>query len=308
MAPTRCEHCQEELPPGARFCPDCGKPAVAQVDFATPLPARLAAALGQDYQVLGELGRGGFSIVFSVRDLRLKRYLAVKVMRPELLTAEGSHRRFQREAQLVAQLDHPNILPISFAGEGAGLSFFAMPRVSGETLQQCLERERRLPIDAAHQLFVDLANGLAYAHDRQVVHRDIKPANIMLDSFGKALLVDFGIAKGLSEDGSTLSVTGAVIGTPEYMSPEQASGSRRLDHRSDIYGLGVVAFQAVTGKLPFTGTGLMDIAQKKRSSVAPSVRYFRPGIPAMFAEAIAKCLERDVTLRCQSGHEAAASV
>ena len=131
MTPAFCEHCREELPPRAKFCPDCGKPAVAQLDFATPLPARLAAALGPDYQVLGELGRGGFSIVFSVRDLRLKRYLAVKVMRPELLTAEGAHARFQREAQVVAQLDHPNILPISFAGEGAGLSFFAMPRVSG---------------------------------------------------------------------------------------------------------------------------------------------------------------------------------
>lgn len=261
-----------------------------------------------DYTVLGELGRGGFAVVFSVRDQRLNRYLAVKVMRPELFPAPHARERFRREAEFVAHLDHPNILPVTFAGEGAGLAYFAMPRVRGETLERRLERDGALPIDVARGIFVDVAAGLAYAHDRGVVHRDVKPANILLDTRGKALLLDFGIAKGLSRDGGTFSFTGAVIGTPEYMSPEQTKGSRFLDARSDIYAIGIVTFQMLTGTLPFTGSTPHQIAHKKVTSVAPNVRHFRPEIPATIAEVVARCLERDPARRWGAAADAARAI
>ena len=306
MIHVNCEHCGATLFEEARFCSHCGRPVALRVE--APLAERLAAALGSDYAVLGELGRGGFAVVFSVRDHRLNRYLAVKVMRPELFTAPVARERFRREAELVAQLDHPNVLSVTFSGEAAGISYFAMPRVHGETLQRLLGREQALAIATAARVFKGLADGLAYAHERNVVHRDVKPANILVDKGGDPLLLDFGVAKGLSKDGSTLSFTGAVIGTPEYMSPEQASGSREIDRRSDIYSLGVVGFEMLTGTLPFTGGSVMDIAQKKNSSVAPNVRRFREEIPAAFAESIARCLERDPACRWETAYQASRAV
>ena len=280
MIHVNCEHCGATLFEEARFCSHCGRPVALRAE--APLAERLAAAMGSDYAVLGELGRGGFAVVFS--------------------------ERFRREAELVAHLDHPNVLSVTFSGEAAGISYFAMPRVHGETLQRLLGREQALAIATAARVFKGLADGLAYAHERNVVHRDVKPANILVDKGGDPLLLDFGVAKGLSKDGSTLSFTGAVIGTPEYMSPEQASGSREIDRRSDIYSLGVVGFEMLTGTLPFTGGSVMDIAQKKNSSVAPNVRRFREEIPAAFAESIARCLERDPACRWETADQASRAV
>ncbi len=268
------------------------------------MPQRLGMALGPDYSVLAELGRGGFAVVYAVRDLKLNRYLAVKVMRPEIFGAPTAAERFRREAKVVAQLDHPNILPIIFAGEGAGLAYFVMPRVHGDTLHRHLEREAPLRIGECIRIFKELASGLAYAHDQGVVHRDVKPANIMLDQHGRVLLLDFGVAKSLSADGGSLSFTGAVIGTPEYMSPEQASGSRALDHRSDIYSLGVIAFEMLTGTLPFTGRSVQEILSKQASAVAPNVREFRSETPPAFGAAVTRCLERDADRRWANAADA----
>lgn len=257
------------------------------------MPERLAEALGPQYSVIGELGRGGFAVVFSVRDSRLNRYLAVKVMRPDLVAATTVVERFHQEARLVAQLDHPNILPVSFAGEGAGLVYYAMPRVKGETLKEHLRQERQLPVGLAAHIFTEVARGLHHAHGHGVLHRDVKPANIMLEHTGKVLLLDFGIAKALSADGASLTTSGLIIGSAEYMAPEQAAGSRDLDARSDVYGLGVVAWEMLAGRVPFAGDGVQQLVMKQAVESAPDVRTARPDVPETMAAAINRCLMRD---------------
>lgn len=300
-----CPDCRTRLASNARFCLYCGTRLEARARQPTSLVERLAMALGPDYTVLGELGRGGFAVVYAVRDTRLGRYLAVKVMRPEFVAAPTVRERFLREARFVAQLDHPNILRVVFAGEGAGLSYFAMHRVRGESLRERLDRERPLPVAEAVRIFVGVARGLAYAHAHGVVHRDVKPGNVMLTADGRVLLLDFGIAKGLAADSASLSLTGAVIGTPEYMSPEQASGNRGVDHRSDLYSLGVVTFEALTGTLPFEGDTFGAVLARQISEPAPDLRTRRPDIPDQVALAIARCLVKDPSGRWQSAAEAA---
>jgi serine/threonine-protein kinase len=243
-----------------------------------------------------------------VRDSRLNRYLAVKVMRPDLFTAQGAVERFRREARLVAQLDHPNVLPVTFAGEGEGLVYYAMPRVKGVTLREHLRTERRLPVGLATHIFTEVARGLDHAHAHGVVHRDVKPANIMLEHAGKVLLLDFGIAKALSSDGTSTTTSGMVIGSAEYMAPEQAAGSREVDARSDIYGLGVVGWEMLAGRVPFPGDGVQQLVVKQSVEAAPDVRTARPEVPEPVARAIARCLMRDPAARWSSAAKAAAGI
>ena len=295
------------MPGGARFCPACGHQLVQPLRWDAPVPDRLAQALGPQYSVMGELGRGGFAVVYSVRDMRLSRYLAVKVMRPDLFAAPDVVERFRREARLVAHLDHPNILPVSFAGEAEGLVYYAMPRVKGTTLRDHLRTERQLPVGLAKHIFTEVAKGLHHAHAHAVVHRDVKPANIMLEQTGKVLLLDFGIAKALSADGASTTTTGMVIGSAEYMAPEQAAGSRDLDARSDIYGLGVVGWEMLAGRVPFPGDGVQQLVVKQGVERAPDVRTARPDVPQPVAEAINQCLMRDPAARWPSAEAAAAA-
>jgi serine/threonine-protein kinase len=254
------------------------------------VPERLARALGSDYTVVGELGRGGFAVVYSVRDLRLNRYLAVKVMRPDLVSSPDVLERFRREARIAARLDHPNILPVSFAGEGAGLVYYAMPRVRGLTLRERLRQDGALPVDEAVRIWTEVGRGLHYAHEQGVIHRDVKPANIMLEQTGKVLVLDFGIAKALSADGSSLTISGVVIGSLEYLSPEQAGGSRDLDRRSDIYSWGVVGYEMLAGQTPFGAADPGTLSARRAGSPVPDVRTWRPDTPAALAHVLARCL------------------
>jgi serine/threonine protein kinase len=270
------------------------------------VPERLARALGADYSIVGELGRGGFAVVYSVRDQRLNRYLAVKVMRPDLVASPQTLERFRREARIAASLDHPNILPVSFAGEAAGLVYYAMPRVRGQTLRERLRQDGALPVADALRVFAEVGRGLHYAHEHGVVHRDVKPANIMLEHTGKVLVLDFGIAKALSADGASLSLSGIVIGSMEYMSPEQAAGGRDIDRRSDIYSLGVVGYEMLVGQPPqgdATGPGLAQRAP----SAPPDVRARRPDAPPALARAIGRCLAWDRGARWATAAEAVAA-
>src|SRR5215217_4288895 len=214
------------------------------------LHSRLASALGAQYSLQGEIGRGGMSVVYHAHDARLNRPVAIKVLPPELAYDAGVRIRFTREAQTSAQLSHPHIVPIYDVGERDGIAWLVMSLVTGGNLATLLGREPRQPIPEARRILMEIADALAYAHGRGVVHRDVKPDNILLDrETGRAMVTDFGIARAM-EAGTRLTQTGVAVGTPTYMSPEQAVGEP-LDGRSDLYALGVVAYQALAGRPPF---------------------------------------------------------
>lgn len=288
-----CTQCDVELPPDAQFCFRCGRRADAAFEWDATTGERLAAALGPDYSLIGELGRGGFAVVYSVRDRRRNRYLAVKVMRPSLLSAPGLKERFRRETELVSRLDHPNILPVLFTGKASGLVYYAMPRVQGHSLREQLDRQGKLPVKEALRVFGELARGLEYAHRNGVVHRDVKPGNIMLDRKGRVAILDFGVAKAIAVRGGTISITGEVVGTAEYMSPEQAQGITDVDHRCDVYSLGVLGWEMLAGEVPFLGDTVHDTLAMHVKQPIPDVRGKRPDTPPGFASAVRRCMAKE---------------
>src|SRR6266542_2587644 len=214
---------------------------------------RLRAALADRYELEREIGRGGMATVYLARDQKHHRAVAIKVLHPHLALNLGPE-RFLREIQIAAQLQHPHIVPLYDSGQARDLLYYVMPYVEGESLRQRLERERQLSLDDALQLPRAVADALDYAHRHRVVHRDIKPENVMLYE-GEAMVTDFGIAKAVSAAGSdNLTQTGSTVGTPTYMSPEQASGETDLDGRSDLYSLGCMVYEMLSGGPPFTGS------------------------------------------------------
>ncbi len=213
---------------------------------------RLGAALADRYRIERELGAGGMATVYLAQDLRHDRQVALKVLKPELAAVIGAE-RFLNEIKVTANLQHPHILPLYDSGEADGLLFYVMPLIEGESLHDRLIRERQLPVEDAVAITSAVAGALDYAHRHDVIHRDIKPENILLHD-GQPLVADFGIALAVSEaGGSRLTETGLSLGTPFYMSPEQATGERVIDKRSDVYSLGCVAYEMLAGEPPHTG-------------------------------------------------------
>ncbi|MEO8198992.1 MAG: serine/threonine-protein kinase [Gemmatimonadota bacterium] len=305
------------MPGEALYCTSCGlaTPTAAvdtegRIEFAE-LPdaevesrARLQLALGDGFEVRELLGRGGFGLVFTAFDRRLKRDLAVKVLRLELALSGTFMDRFEREAMTAAQLRHPNIVPIYAIGEKDGLAYIVMPLIRGETLQKLLERDGPLPIAETCRILTDAASALAAAHAVGLIHRDIKPDNIMLEGADRrVLLMDFGIAKMVRTSDANLTGTGVLIGTPLYMSPEQGSGDRDMDQRSDIYSFGVVAYHMVTGKPPFAGSSGADLIRQHVLTPATDVRVMRPSVPPALARAVMRCLSKDRERRWQSAED-----
>jgi serine/threonine protein kinase/tetratricopeptide (TPR) repeat protein len=246
---------------------------------------RLGGALAARYRLDRELGQGGMARVFLAHDLKYERAVAVKVLRPEL-AAEVGAARFLQEIQIAARLHHPHVLPLYDSDQADGLVYYVMPYIEGETLRHRLARERQLPVGDALQIAREVADALSYAHGAKVVHRDIKPANILLDS-GHALVADFGIARAI---GAAQTSAGHVIGTPAYMSPEQIDGDPNLDARSDIYSLGCVLFEMLTGEPPFRGSSLTAIIANRLSTPAPSVRTFRELVPEAVDAAVRRAM------------------
>jgi serine/threonine-protein kinase len=234
-------------------------------------------------------------IVFSARDVKLKRRVAIKVLPPELAFREEIRKRFTREAQTAARLSHPHIVPIHSVGEEAGLVYFVMGFVDGESLAARLRRRERLPVEEARRIMKETADALGLAHAMSVIHRDIKPDNILLEGTRRRVMVtDFGIAKALSDIGSgTLTGTGVAIGTPAYMSPEQAAGEREIDARSDLYSLGVVAYEMLTGEVPFKAPTVAGILLKQVTQPVPNLTEMRPDCPEELAATVSRCLEKE---------------
>jgi len=262
----------------------------------SPLAERLAGALTESYTLESEVGRGGMGVVYSARDLKLKRRVAIKVLPPELAFREEIRTRFLREAETAARLSHPNIVPIHAVGEAGGLVYFVMGFVDGESLAARLHRRERLPPEEVRRIMKETADALGLAHAMGVIHRDIKPDNILLEGTRRRTMVtDFGIAKALSGGSGTgtLTGTGVVIGTPTYMSPEQAAGEREIDARSDIYSLGLVAFEMAVGDPPFQAATVPGILMKQITEPAPDIRGLRPDCPEDLANTIMRCLEKD---------------
>ncbi len=259
------------------------------------LLGRLREALASRYRIERELGAGGMAIVFLAEDLRHHRPVALKVLRPEL-AAEIGPGRFLREIETAARLTHPHILPIHDSGEAEGFLYYVMPYVEGESLRGRLAREKQLPLDDALQISREVADALSYAHSRGVVHRDIKPENILLQS-GHAVVSDFGIARAITAAAgeartATLTAAGTALGTPAYMSPEQATGSRDLDGRSDLYSLGCVLYEMLAGQPPFTGPTVESLLRQHLTAEAPSVTVIRPAVPGWVAAAVQRALAK----------------
>ncbi len=260
-----------------------------------PVAARLAEALADSYTLETEVGRGGMGIVYSARDLKLKRRVAIKVLPPELAYREEIRRRFLREAQTAARLSHPHIVPIHGVGDDAGLVYFVMGFVDGESLAARLRRRERLPVEEVRRIMKETADALGLAHAMSVIHRDIKPDNILLEGTRRRVMVtDFGIAKALSEAGpGTLTGTGVAIGTPAYMSPEQAAGEREIDARSDVYSLGVVGYEMLTGEVPFKAPTVAGMLMKQITQPPPEITVTRADCPDDLQSAVLRCLEKD---------------
>jgi len=266
---------------------------------------RLHTAISDRYRVETEIGRGGMATVYLAQDLKHERKVAIKVVDPELASVVGGE-RFLREIQIEAHLDHPNILPLHDSGEANGFLYYVMPYVEGESLRERLDREKELPVTEALRITREVADALSYAHEQDVIHRDIKPENILFRG-GHAVLADFGIARAIgAAGGERVTESGYVIGTPAYMSPEQASGEHEVDGRSDTYSLACVLYEMLCGEPPFSGRSSQALLLKHMAEPAPSVETLCPSVPRHVARTVERGLSKTPGERYTTGDFAAA--
>jgi len=257
--------------------------------------------LSPHYELDTEIGRGGMGVVYRAKDRRLKRTVAIKVLPPELAFRSEIKTRFLREAETAAQLNHPNIVDIYAVDEAEGIVFFVMAYITGDNLAKRLHDHGALSVDETRRTLRDVADALAYAHERGVIHRDIKPDNILIDGqSGRPMVTDFGIARAVSDGDSRLTATGIAIGTPTYMSPEQAAGERAIDGRSDLYSLGIVGYQMLTGEPPFIANSTPAILVKHISERPTPIEQRRADVPQDLARVIMLLLEKDPANRFPS--------
>lgn len=301
-----CRNCGTELPDGAAFCANCG---ASQAESGTVATATAGDAgvggpegnvdellmmvkqyLGQDYSIEKELGRGGMAVVYKGVEKALERVVAIKVVPPESANAGQAAERFRREARLAASLDHPNIIPVYRVGQAGPLHFMAMKFVEGRAVDAIIEQQGALPIHIAVAILRYSALGLAFAHEKKIVHRDIKGANILVDSTGRVMVSDFGIARALEE--VSLTASGMMIGTPYFMSPEQCGG-QKVSPQSDQYSLGILGFQMLTGEVPFLADSMVGVIQHHYMTPVPDITQVRSDVPKALLDVIYCSLNKD---------------
>jgi serine/threonine protein kinase len=303
---SACPRCRNPIAAGSKFCPSCGNdisgvwtgsnPALGgtiavEADPAVDtLGAMLSEATLGDYDVYGELGRGGMAAVYLGLDLALNRKVAIKTMLPELVQRDGMVARFKREAQTAAALNHPHIIQIYTVKQSKSLVYFVMKFVEGRSLESVIVDKGRVPLGMAQTILGQVASALDYAHKKHVVHRDIKPANIMIDEEGWAIVTDFGIAK--VQEAQNLTATGTAIGTPHYMSPEQFH-NKAVTGASDQYSLGVVAYEMLAGKKPFDGATYAEIITQHLFEQVPDLREINSDVPPHVVDVIKKMMAKD---------------
>ena len=320
-----CLRCGTAVPPGARHCPSCGADVSGQqgqvatayvapndATALTPDPsgagqldALRRATLGE-YDIQGELGQGGMATVYLAHEIALDRKVAIKVMSPALLATAGMVERFKREARTAAALSHPQIIPIYAVREQASLVYFVMKFVEGRSLESVMRAAGALPLPLVRAVLYQVGTALGYAHRRGVVHRDVKPANIMVDTDGWVVVTDFGIAKVSETQG--LTMTGATIGTPAYMSPEQCAAKRELTGASDQYSLGIVAYEMLAGRPPFVADTTVGLLYAQVHEPPVPVAEVRPDCPPETAAALMRMLEKDPAQRWPDVESAVAAL
>ncbi len=271
-------------------------------DPGDSLFVRVEQALAPAFRVERHLGSGGTGLVFLARDLKHERAVAIKVLRPEIAGCLGDD-RFLREIRITARLNHPHVLTLIDSGRANGLVYYVMPYVDGESLRERLQREHRLPVSDAARILRDVADALAAAHHLGVVHRDVKPENVLLTG-RHALVTDFGVAKALYEAAdATGTATGLAVGTPAYMSPEQAAGSPDIDHRSDIYGLGAMAYEMLAGRTPFERRTVQAMLAAHVTDTPDRLGCHCDGLSAELEHVVIRCLAKDPADRWQTAEE-----
>jgi tetratricopeptide (TPR) repeat protein/predicted Ser/Thr protein kinase len=306
---VQCPKCQTENADTLKFCGECGTPLSSpegpQFSKTLTLETKAGAlirgqVLAGRYEILEPLGEGGMGAVYRVYDRKLEEEVALKLIRPDIAADRRAIERFQNEIKISRKITHKNVCRMHDLGEAEGISFITMEYVRGEDLKSLLHRTKTLPVGTALSIARQVADGLSEAHGMGVVHRDLKPGNIMIDKDGNAKIMDFGIARSLLSKG--LTGEGTIIGTPEYMSPEQVEG-KPADARSDLYTLGIILFEMVTGQTPFEGDTPLSIAHKHRYEPAPDPRTLNPQVPAGLSQFILRCLEKEEARRFQSAEE-----
>src|SRR5687767_853533 len=270
--------------------PSSPPPDVAANDDLDTLLPLIQEATAGEYEILGELGRGGMAAVFLARDLSLNRQVAIKTMLPQFLGGPSMVQRFKREAQMAAGLSHPHIVQIHSVKQTPRIVYFVMKFIEGRGLESIIGEHGALDLDMTRLILQQAASALSFAHHRGVVHRDVKPPNIMIDENGWAVMTDFGIAK--VDDGHNLTATGTAVGTPHYMAPEQFH-NQPLTAAADQYALGIVAYEMLTGKKPFDGATLAEIITKHLFNPAPDIKVERPDLPSSVSDAVTRMLAKE---------------
>jgi eukaryotic-like serine/threonine-protein kinase len=311
---TKCPKCNTENTSDSQFCKKCATllPSSEEISISqtetlqTPIKElSTGSTFAGRYQIIEELGKGGMGKVYRVLDKKLKEEVALKLIKPEIASDKETIERFSNELKLARKIGHRNVGRMYELMEDEGAHFITMEYVAGEDLKSFIRRSRQLTVGTAIVIAKQVCEGLAEAHRLGVIHRDLKPGNIMIDRDGNARIMDFGIARSLG--GKGITGAGVVIGTPEYMSPEQVEG-KETDQRSDIYSLGVILYQMVTGRVPFEGDTPLSVAVKQKTEAPQSPRTLNPQVPEDLSRAILRCLEKDPGQRYQTAEEVLADL